>query len=91
MVLSSNEIRQALSGLDGWSHEGDSLVKTLRFPDFRAAISFIVRVAFVAEELNHHPRIDNTYNTVTLSLSTHDAGNTVTQKDLTLATRIQEL
>jgi len=51
----------------------------------------MVRVAFIAEELNHHPRFDNTYNTVALTLNTHDAGNTVTEKDLTLAARIQEL
>jgi 4a-hydroxytetrahydrobiopterin dehydratase len=91
MALTTEMIADALTRLDGWSHEEDSLTKTFRFGDFREAFGFMVRVAFVAEELNHHPRFDNTYNTVTLTLNTHDAGNTVTEKDLTLAARIQEL
>lgn len=91
MQLDKGNITQALAQLDGWEHEGDSLVKTFRFADFRNAFAFMTRVAFIAEELNHHPRFDNTYNTVTLTLNTHDAGNTVTEKDLNLAARIQEL
>lgn len=91
MKLDGNTISQALIKLDGWKHEQDSLVKTFSFSDFREAFSFMVRVAFIAEELNHHPRFDNTYNKVTITLNTHDAGNTVTEKDINLATRIQEL
>ncbi len=91
MSLTPDHIAGELVKLDGWKHEENSLTKTFRFGDFREAFSFMVRVAFVAEELNHHPRLDNTYNTVTLTLNTHDAGNTVTDKDLTLAARIQGL
>lgn len=91
MRLDKGNLVEAVAQLDGWKLEGDSLVKTFRFADFREAFGFMTRVAFIAEELNHHPRFDNTYNTVTLSLNTHDAGNTVTEKDLTLASRIQEL
>jgi 4a-hydroxytetrahydrobiopterin dehydratase len=91
MPLTPAIIADELLKLDGWKHENDSLMKTFRFGDFREAFSFMVRVAFIAEELNHHPRFDNTYNSVSLTLNTHDAGNTVTEKDLTLATRIQEL
>ena len=91
MSLTPNQIAAELTKLDGWNHLEDSLVKTFRFGDFREAFGFMVRVAFIAEELNHHPRFDNTYNTVSLTLNTHDAGNTVTEKDLTLAARIQEL
>lgn len=91
MPINHDPIAAALKDLDGWEHRGGSLVKTFHFVDFRAAFSFMVRVAFIAEELEHHPRFDNTYNTVTLTLNTHDAGNTVTEKDLTLASRIQEL
>jgi 4a-hydroxytetrahydrobiopterin dehydratase len=91
MPLSHDQINAAIKNLDGWEHRGNSLEKTFRFGDFRQAFGFMVRVAFIAEELGHHPRFDNTYNTVTLTLNTHDAGNTVTDKDLTLAARIQEL
>lgn len=91
MKFDGNNISQALKHLEGWKHEEDSLIKTFKFADFREAFGFMVRVAFIAEELNHHPRFDNTYNTVTITLNTHDAGNTVTEKDLTLAARIQEL
>ncbi len=91
MAMTPDHIAAELNKLDGWIHEDDSLRKTFRFGDFRQAFGFMVRVAFIAEELNHHPRFDNTYNTVTLTLNTHDAGNTVTEKDLNLAARIQEL
>jgi 4a-hydroxytetrahydrobiopterin dehydratase len=91
MALNPENITAKLATLDGWKHEANSLVKSFHFKDFREAFSFMVRVAFIAEELNHHPRFDNTYNTVTLTLNTHDAGNTVTDKDLNLAARIQEL
>lgn len=91
MVLSPHYIANELVKLDGWKHEHNSLTKSFHFSDFREAFSFMVRVAFIAEELNHHPRFDNTYNTVALSLNTHDAGNNVTDKDLTLAARIQAL
>jgi len=91
MSLTTEHIAAELVKLEGWKHEDNSLMKTFRFGDFREAFSFMVRVAFIAEELNHHPRFDNTYNTVSLTLNTHDAGNTVTEKDLTLAARIQGL
>jgi 4a-hydroxytetrahydrobiopterin dehydratase len=91
MAMNPDKIATELAKLDGWKHEDDCLKKTFRFGDFRQAFAFMVRVAFIAEELNHHPRFDNTYNTVALTLNTHDAGNTVTEKDLTLAARIQEL
>jgi 4a-hydroxytetrahydrobiopterin dehydratase len=86
-----NEIEIALKDLQGWSFQNDSLVKTFSFKDFRTAFAFMTRVAFLAEEHQHHPRFDNVYNSVTLSLNTHDAGNIVTEKDLALARSIQAL
>ncbi len=86
-----NEIEIALKDLQGWSFQNDSLVKTFSFKDFRTAFAFMTRVAFLAEEHQHHPRFDNVYNSVTLSLKTHDAGNKVTEKDLALARSIQAL
>ncbi len=64
-----------------WTEADDHLTKDFAFANFRAAFAFMTRVAFVAEELNHHPEWSNVYGTVTIKLTTHDAGNTVTQLD----------
>lgn len=89
--LGRNDIEQALRELEGWSYEEGTLRRSYAFGDFREAVSFIVRISFVAEEMNHHPEIKNVYNTVELSLSTHDAGNAVTRTDLELARRIDHI
>lgn len=89
--LSDEAIQQELSGLDGWTHEEDKLKKTFEREDFREAISFIVRVAFYVEEMNHHPELENVYDTVTMALTTHDAGSKVTEMDLELARRIEDV
>jgi len=77
--------------LPGWSFEDDSLVKAFQFGSFREAVSFIVRLAFEAEQRDHHPEITNVYNRVEIRLRTHDAGNKVTKSDLTLARAIEDL
>jgi 4a-hydroxytetrahydrobiopterin dehydratase len=87
--LTQQEIDRALEDLDGWTFEDDQLTKSFTFKDFRAAISFIVRMSFFAEELNHHPNLHNVYNTVDIALTTHDAGNKVTDLDVQLATAIE--
>ncbi len=88
--LPADDVQQALSDLDGWAHEDDKLEKTFEFTDFRAAISFIVRLAFYAEEMNHHPELQNVYNTVEIALTTHDAGGKVTELDVELARKIED-
>ncbi len=76
---------------DGWRHEDDALVRDLRFPDFRAALWFVNRVADLAEERNHHPDIlIHGYSNVRLTLSTHSEGG-VTEADHALAAAIDEL
>ena len=88
--LSPETIRDALeAGLPGWAFEDDALTKTYTFNSFPEAVSFIVRLAFYAEEMNHHPDLHNVYDRVDIALSTHDAGNKVTQKDLDLAHAIE--
>ncbi len=89
--LSNEDIQQALSGLDGWTHDDNRLKKTFEFSDFREAVSFIVRIAFYAEEMNHHPELENVYNTVKIALATHDAGGKVTEMDTELARQIDEI
>ena len=74
-----------------WKEENNSLKKTFRFKNFSEAFAFMTRVAMIAERMNHHPEWKNVYNTVEISLSTHDAGNMVTEKDRKLAEAIDTL
>lgn len=74
-----------------WQEENNALTKSFQFKDFSEAFSFMTRVAFLAEKMNHHPCWTNEYNKVTIRLSTHDAGNTITQKDRDLAASIDKL
>ena len=74
-----------------WEELDNKLVKNFVFKDFKAAFSFLVKVAIEAENANHHPEIFNVYNKVTLKLCTHDAGSTITEKDRQLAQAIDRL
>ncbi len=88
--LSDADIEDALSDLDGWTHADNKLQKTFEFANFRAAISFIVRLSFYAEEMMHHPELENVYSTVSVALTTHDAGGKVTEMDVELASKIED-
>ncbi len=90
-ALSADEIREALGTLEGWKQEGDALAKAFKFGSFREAFSFMTRVAFEAEALDHHPDWTNVYNRVSVRLSTHDAGGRITARDVELARKIQEI
>lgn len=74
-----------------WVEENNALKKTFHFRDFREAFGFMTRVAFLAEVHNHHPNWSNVYNSVEITLSTHDAGNTITDKDRKLAKEIDQI
>ena len=74
-----------------WREEQNKLVKVFTFKDFVEAFAFMAKVALIAEKMNHHPHWSNVYNTVTIELSTHDAGNIVTDKDRVLAKAIDAL
>jgi 4a-hydroxytetrahydrobiopterin dehydratase len=75
-----------------WRSEGDSLVRDLKFSDFKEAMAFVNRVADVAEELDHHPDILlHGWNRVRLTLTTHSEGGKVTDADRALAARIDAL
>lgn len=89
--LSDDQITKELQHLTGWEHDDDKLSKEFSFDNFRDAMAFINRIAFEAEEQVHHPEIFNVYNTVNISLSTHDAGGKVTSKDVKLAKTIESL
>lgn len=74
-----------------WTEKDNTLQKVFRFKDFVQAFTFMTEVAFIAEKMNHHPDWRNVYNTVEIKLSTHDAGNKVTDKDHQLAAAIDKL
>ncbi len=84
-----DEIRPATLQIpQGWNQKDERLVKDFKFDTFREAQRFLNKVADLAESQNHHPQIEWTYNVVELSLSTHDAGDIVTNKDIKLAVAI---
>lgn len=74
-----------------WQTEHDQLYKKYTFHDFGEALAFMNKVADIAEDLNHHPTIQNTYNTVELWLSTHEADHAITDKDKAFAKRVDAL
>lgn len=74
-----------------WTEENNSLKRSFKFKNFVEAWAFMSKVAIVAEKMNHHPDWSNAYNTVNITLTTHDKGNTVTTKDRELAKKIDEL
>ncbi len=77
---------------DFWSPEGNCLAinKKFKFQSFPEAMSFMMRVAFEAEKMDHHPEWQNIYDHVTIRLTTHDAGR-VTDKDVYLAQKIEAI
>lgn len=74
-----------------WKEVDNSLKRSFEFSDFVQAFAFMTSVAMVAEKMDHHPTWSNTYNRVNISLSTHDAGDIVTEKDRTLSKAIDEI
>lgn len=74
-----------------WTEKDNCLQKTFKFKNFSEAFAFMTRVALLAEQMNHHPEWSNIYNTVHIKLSTHDAGNIITEKDRKLAEAIDNI
>ena len=68
-----------------WKEENDKLKKDFSFKNFTEAFGFMTKVALEAEKMDHHPNWSNVYNKVSIELSTHSAGNKVTEKDRKLA------
>lgn len=74
-----------------WKEKDSKLVRKFEFENFVEAFGFMTKVAIHAEKMNHHPNWSNVYNTVEIELTTHDEGNTITEKDRKLAAKIDEL
>ena len=88
--LSAAAAAARLSGLPGWTRQGEKLHRTFTFRDFSEAFGFMARVALFAEKLNHHPDWANVWNRVTVELTTHDAGG-LTELDFRLAKEMNRL
>ncbi len=74
-----------------WEQQNNQLYRAFTFNDFKEAFVFMSRVAELAEHHNHHPTWTNTYNKVEIWLSTHSAGDTITDKDHDLAAAIDNV
>ncbi len=88
--LGTDQIRERLGSLPGWSLLEGKLYREYEFADFVEAFGFMTRAALAAERMNHHPEWSNVYNRVTIRLTTHDAGG-ITDRDLRLAGTLNSL
>ncbi|WP_026098688.1 4a-hydroxytetrahydrobiopterin dehydratase [Kamptonema formosum] len=89
-LLSESAIRERAGTLSEWTVEGKELQRTWKFKDFVEAIAFVNKLVEPAEAAGHHPDIAISYNKVSVSLTTHDAGG-LTEKDFELAKVISQL
>lgn len=88
--LTDEEVRSLLRTMHGWQYRGDAIHKEFSFRGFRGAISFVNRIAEVANAAAHHPDLEVHYNRVVVSFSTHDEGG-VTDKDVVLAREVDSV
>jgi 4a-hydroxytetrahydrobiopterin dehydratase len=89
-LLEQSEIEEKLDGLTGWEKDGDTITRTFEFKDFIESMEFVNKLVNPAETMNHHPDITISYNTVTLSLTTHSEGG-LTENDFELAGQINTI
>lgn len=89
-LLSNAEIQEKAKSLDGWTIEGKELRTTRQFKDFALAIAFVNKIVEPAEAAGHHPDLAISYNKVTISLTTHDAGG-LTANDFEMAQTLSKL
>jgi 4a-hydroxytetrahydrobiopterin dehydratase len=88
--MSDDEVKDRLSKMGGWEREGDALVHQFEFANFVGSVDFINRITPIAEEMNHHPDLEISWNKVTVSLSTHSEGG-ITENDFELAAKIDSV
>jgi len=88
--LSDEEVDERLAGLDGWERDGDAIRKQFELDDFKGSVDFVNRLTPEAEEMNHHPDLEISWNKVIVTLSTHSEGG-LTANDFELAGRIDRL
>ena len=89
-LLSDEEIQARLGDLDGWSRDGDAITKTFERGDFVGSVDFVKSLVEPAEEMGHHPDLEISWDTVTVTVTTHSEGG-LTANDFELAARIDDL
>ena len=89
-LLNDSEVEERLSRLDGWDRAGDAIEKSFRRGDFVGAVEFVQSLVAPAEGMNHHPDVAISWETVTVTISTHSEGG-LTAADFELATKIDAL
>ena len=88
--LDNDEIDAKLAALDGWSHEGDTITKEFDNGDFKGSVDFVNELTPEAEQMNHHPDLEISWDTVKVTITTHSEGG-LTAGDFELAARIDAL
>jgi 4a-hydroxytetrahydrobiopterin dehydratase len=88
--LSDEEIEERLPGLDAWERHGDAIRRTFKLEDFKGSVDFVNRLTPEAEEMDHHPDLEISWNRVAVSITTHSEGG-LTERDFELAGRISRL
>jgi 4a-hydroxytetrahydrobiopterin dehydratase len=89
--LSETELQQALKSLPSWQIKEGKLYKEYKFNSFPTALGWMVTVGVHAEKIGHHPEWFNVYNTVRVNLATHDIGNAISNLDVELAKKMEEI
>ena len=77
--------------MSNWTESYNALQKTFTFKNFGDAMAWMIKASYIIEKIDHHPEWTNIYNKVHVSLTTHDAGNTVSDKDRLLAAALDEV
>ncbi len=90
MTYSDNEVEERLTGLEGWSYDGDRIRKSYGFDSYMDGIEFVEDVAELSEEANHHPDLHVGYKEVEVTLKSHDVDG-ITDRDWSLADEIDAL
>jgi 4a-hydroxytetrahydrobiopterin dehydratase len=89
-LLSDAEIDEKLAGLPGWERQGEAIAKSFKHDDFVGSVRFVDSLVGPAEEMNHHPDLSISWDTVTVTISTHSEGG-LTESDFELAGKIDAL
>jgi 4a-hydroxytetrahydrobiopterin dehydratase len=88
--LSDDEVADRLGELEGWERRGDAIVKSYKCNDFVGSVKLVDALTPVAEEMSHHPDVEISWDTVTVSVTTHSEGG-LTENDFELASKIDSL
>jgi 4a-hydroxytetrahydrobiopterin dehydratase len=89
-LLSDEEVEGRLAELSGWERDGDAIRKSFKRGDFKGSVDFINEITQIAEDMNHHPDLEVSWDTVTVTITTHSEGG-LTENDFELASKIDAI